>query len=392
MPEAMVCDEDFYSDAFIRDPLPRYAAMRALGPVVWMTAQNAYAATHYDTVVEVLRRDGDFISGKGISLSEDVNAMLIGSTVNSDGEAHDRRRALTASALMPRTIKPLEDYVHATAQGMADRLVAQGMFDGVTEFAQVLPLSVVIDLVGLSDEGRDNMLDWGAAVFDLMDGLNLRSQEAFGKLVGLRRYLDEHGHRDALKDGGLARRIFDLAPESGFSEAEAAQLMRDYISPSLDTTISAAGFIPWLFARNPDQWDMLRADPDLIPNAVEEVVRLASPIRSFSRYVARDTDLGGYDLPEGARIMVLYGSANRDDLFWEDPDRFDITRNTRKHVGFGHGAHLCMGLHLARRELVNLIEAMRTRVARWEIVGEPEIAMNNTIRAFASLPVRVVAG
>ena len=228
-----------------------------------------------------------------------------------------------------------------------------------------------------------------AAVFDVMDGFNERSQAAFQTLVGLREYLDVYGRAAFLKEGGLARRIFEIAPDSGFTEEDAAQLMRDYISPSLDTTISASGFIPYLFAENPDQWELLQAQPHLIDSAVEEVTRLSSPIRSFSRYVAEDTELSGVPIPKGSRMMVLYGSANRDETYWDDPDRFDITRDARKHVGYGFGPHYCMGAHLARREMVNLIEAMRTRVKRWELAGEPEIQMNNTIRAFSKLPVRV---
>lgn len=391
MTQAATYDEDFYSDDFIRAPIPRYAAMRAAGPVVWMARQNAYAVARYAEVVDALRRSSVFISGKGISISDKVNALLIGSTVNSDGDAHHRQRRLTATPLMPKNIQPLEDYIRETAQALADRLVAQGRFDAVTEFAQVLPLSIVIDLVGLDDSGRGRMLEWGGATFDLMDGHNPRSQEAFATLVGLREYLDIYGKAEKLKEGGLARRIFDLAPDHGFSETEAAQLMRDYIAPSLDTTISASGFIAYLFATNPDQWDLVRERPDLTPNAVEEAVRLASPIRSFSRQVAADTEISGVALPEGARLMVVYGAANRDERFWENPDAFDVTRDVRKHVGFGHGVHTCMGLHLARREMINLVEAMRTRVRRWHVDGEPEMGMNNTIHAFARLPIRVEA-
>ena len=384
-----VCDDDFYSADFIRDPVPGFARMRELGPVVWMRHQKAYAVPRYAEVVEVLRKPNVYLSGHGISMSEDVNAMLIGSTVNSDGEAHHRRRKITARPLMPKAIEALETYIRDTAQALADKLVAKRAFDGVSEFAEVLPLSIVIDLVGLDDSGRANMLDWGSAVFDLMDGHNQRSKDAYQTLVGLRDYLDVYGRAEHLKEGGLARRIFEMTPQEGFSEKEAAQLMRDYISPSLDTTISASGFIPYLFAKNPDQWDLIRERPDLIPNAVEEIVRFVSPIRSFSRYVAEDVDLAGAALNEGDRVMVVYGSANRDEQFWDEPDRFDVTRDVRKHVGFGHGVHTCMGLHLARREMINLIEAMRTRVRRWEVTGAPERSMNNTIHAFASLPVRV---
>ena len=387
--DAAVFETDYFSDEVIRDPAPHFAEMRRLGPVLWLPHQNAYAVARHAEVVEVLQRVKTFISGRGISLSDDVNRLLIGSTVNSDGEAHHRRRRVTATPLMPKNIQPLEDYIRMTAEALADRLVAQGTFDAVSEFAQVLPYAIVIDLVGLNDGGKEKMLEWAAATFDLMDGFNERSHKAFDTLVGLRDYLDDYGEAKHLKEGGLARRIFEVAPEHDFSEAEAKQMMRDYIAPSLDTTISAAGFIAYLFARNPDQWDLLRAQPDLVPNAIEEVVRLATPIRSFSRYIAEDTELAGVPLPEGGRIIVVYGAANRDERVFADPDRFDITRKLKKHVGFGFGVHTCMGLHLARRELINLVDAMRTRIRRWELVGDAAPAMNNSIRAFASLPVRV---
>ena len=386
---AVTYDPDFYADDFIRDPIPRYADMRQRGPVLWLPHQNAYAVTRHAEVVEVLNRTKSFLSGKGISINDDVNKILIGSTINSDGEAHHRRRKVTATPLMPKSIEPLEDYIHLTAGSLADKLVAKQQFDAVTEFAQILPYSIVIDLIGLNDGGKTNMLKWAAATFDLLGSMNARGEEAFETLVELRDYLDEHGQASHLKEGGLARRIFEVAPDHGCSEDEAAQLMRDYIAPSLDTTISAGGFMALLFAQNPDQWDRLRAQPELVPNAIEEIVRLATPIRSLSRYIAEDTIVAGVDLPKGGRMMVVFASANRDMAVWENPDDFDIGRRVKKHVGFGFGVHTCMGLHLARRELINLLEAMMRRVERWELVGEPQIAMNNTIRAYSHLPVKV---
>ena len=135
---AVTYDEDFYADEFIRNPIPRYANMRAKGPVLWLPHQNAYAVARHAEVAEVLQRAKAFISGRGISLSDDVNRLLIGSTLNSDGEAHHRRHRVTATPLMPTNIQPLEDYFRVTAEALADRLVAQGAFDAFSEFAQVL--------------------------------------------------------------------------------------------------------------------------------------------------------------------------------------------------------------------------------------------------------------
>lgn len=382
-------DVDFYSDAVIRDPLPHYAALRALGPVAWLPAQNAYVLTRYAEVVEALRKPDVFISGKGLSLNDDVNALLVGNSLNSDGARHKRTRSITATPINPKGIVELTPYIEHAAERLAEALIEQGSFDAVRDFAQILPLTIVTELVGLPEHGKRNMLTWASAAFNLFEGFNQRSRDAFDDLKGLQVFLQEEGRPEKLKSGGLARRIFDEAPAQGFSEAEAAQLMRDYINPSLDTTISALGFAAWYFAKNRDQWDLVRRDPSLIPNAIEEVVRLSTPIRAFSRYVAEDYDMSGVTLPKGSRVIVVYASANRDERVFENPDAFDVTRNVRKHIGFGHGVHMCMGLHLARLEMRSVLASMAKRVSRWELDGAPSVAMNNTIRAFESLPMRV---
>lgn len=341
---------DFYSDAVIRDPLPHYAALRELGPVAWLPKQNAYVLTRYAEVVEALRKPDVFVSGKGLSLNDDVNALLIGNSLNSDGEEHRRKRSITATPINPKGIVELTPYIEQAAEQLADTLVARGRFDAVADFAQILPLTIVTELVGLSETGKANMLTWASAAFNLFEGYNKRSVDAFDDLRGLQQFLAEEGRPDRLKEGGLARRIFEEAPAKGFSQDEAAQLMRDYINPSLDTTISALGFAAYHFAKDPAQWDILRDDPSLIPNAIEEIVRLSTPIRAFSRFVAEDYAMSGVTLPQGSRVIVVYASANRDPRVFENPDTFDVTRNVRKHVGFGHGVHMCMGLHLARLE------------------------------------------
>ena len=139
----------------------------------------------------------------------------------------------------------------------------------------------------------------------------------------------------------------------------------------------------------PDQWDKIRADASLIPNAVEEAVRLATPIRAFTRYAIEDVEVSGHVIPKGKRVIVCYASANRDARKYDNPDDFDVTRDVHDHLGFGQGVHMCMGMHLARREMILLLEALRRRVERFELLDSPEVAMNTTIRAYSKLPVRV---
>ena len=382
-------DIDFYSDEFILDPIPHYAKMRELGPVVWLPQNQVYALPQYKECTEALRQPLKFISSQGVSLNPKVNDILKGSTLNSDPPAHDKTRSVTAAPLLPGALKEVEPRIRQAAEGLIDRLCERRQFDAISDFATYLPLTTVAELVGLPEKGQASLLKWASATFNLFANENERAKEAFDDLKDLRDFLDEYGKPEMLKPGGWAKRIFEVGPERGISLETCAQLMRDYINPSLDTTISATGQIIKMFADNPDQWAMLRAKPELVRNAIEEAVRLATPIRAFSRYVAEDCQIAGVPIAEGSRILAIYASANRDERKYENPDKFDITRDVHDHVGFGHGVHMCMGMHLARLEMVSLLEALMERVGTFEVISEPTIAMNNTIRAYASLPVRV---
>src|SRR5262249_43167748 len=144
-------------------------------------------------------------------------------------------------------------------------------------------------------------------------------------------------------------------------------MMNDYMGPSLDTTIFATSNALWLFANNPDQWDILCQNPSMIPNAVNEVIRIESPIQNFSRVLTRDHEVDGTVMPAGARVIVSYGSANRDPRKWDDPDRFDVNRRAMDHLGFGFGIHQCIGNNLARMEISALLKALTKRVKRFEL-------------------------
>ena len=165
-------------------------------------------------------------------------------------------------------------------------------------------------------------------------------------------------------------------------------MMIDYMGPSLDTTICAINNAVWLFANNPDQWDLVREDQRLIPSAINEVLRYDAPIQGFSRYVARDLDMDGVLLPAGSRAIVFYGAANRDERKYPDPDRFDVLRRPADHLGFGAGPHACVGMNLARIEMVALFTALAKRVRRFTI-EEQEPLLNNVLRGFKTLRVAV---
>lgn len=385
-----VSDIDFYSDEVIRDPYPVYARLRDLGPVVYMAKNDLYLVARYKEVSEVLQQPLRFVSSKGVSPIQKVNDILVGSTLNSDPPIHDKTRAITSEPLLPGSLGEVEPRIKAAADGLIDTLCARGEFDAIADFAQYLPITIVAELVGLPQAvSPAQMLKWASATFNLFGTQNARTDQSFKDLGTLRDFLLDYGRPEKLADGGWAKRIFDVGPERGFSYETCAQLMRDYINPSLDTTISVTGQIIKLLADNPDQWDKLRADASLIPNAVEEAVRLSTPIRAFTRYAIEDIEVSGHVIPQDTRVIVCYASANRDPRKYDAADAFDVTRDVHDHMGFGQGVHMCMGMHLARREMILLLEALRRRVERFELLGAPDVAMNTTIRAYAKLPVKV---
>lgn len=384
---APIYDIDYYADDIIRAPWEHYAAMRALGPVVWLPRHGNYALTRYQEVANCLRDPETFCSGRGVAADKTACELMQGNSIASDGTRHNAIRTAMAAPLLPGAMENIRPLIEALADDLIDRLVAQGEFDVMSDLASHLPLTVVRDLVGLPDFGKENMLRWGAAAFDLLGVQNERGQEALRIFMEQREFVRNHATREALKEGSWTRRIHELVDEGALSAELAPFCIRDYINPSLDTTISATGQLIWQLSRNPEQWELLQKQPDLIPNAVNEAVRLGAPIRSFSRHATRDVQIGDSTIERGARVMVLYASANRDERAFEEPDVFRITRNPKKHLGFGSGVHMCVGMHLAQLEMTALLKAMLSRVER-TYTGEPTVALNNTIYAFASLPAR----
>lgn len=383
------CDIDFYSDQYVRDPVSAYKQMLDLGSVVALPANGLHAICGYSALTQSLRNHQIFQSGKGVSISEDVNAMLVGSTLNSDPPQHDATRAITFKPLTPKALETVRARVEKEANAIADHVVAKGVFDAATELAPHLPLTIVRDLVGLGTHGKTNMLTWAGATFELMGDARERRGAAIDNLKTLRAFLENPDTMRGLRETGWAHEATQRGIENGIAPGKAVELMRDYIAPSLDTTISAIGYAMMLFAKFPEQWQKMRADRSLVRNAVEEVVRLNTPIKAFSRYVAEDVVVDGTQLAKGSRVLMMFGAANRDPMRFPSPNTFDIERNVRGHVGFGHGVHACLGMHLARLEISSLFNALADRIERMELAGPVVSAINSTIHSLASVPVRI---
>jgi len=377
---------DLYRRSSLRDSNPHYKTIRDLGPAVWMPKRKIWAVGRYDDVRAVLRADDVFVSGKGVGANSLINGNQAPITLTSDGDTHNRRRRALIQPVMP---KPLAD-LRARLEAEADRLItshANGeTFDAMTTVAAHLPVTVVSELVGLNEEGRTRMLTWAAATFDLLGVLNWRGFAALPRLLQLMSYV-KRLNRNMVVAGGWADQLFARAGAGELSQAEATSMVIDYVAPALDTTILSTGHMLWRLATTPDAYATLRAEPELVPSLVNEAVRLASPIRGFTRHAASGFDLGGTAIPQGARVLVLYASANRDERHYDRPDDFDIRRNPRDHVGWGHGPHACVGMHLARLEMEIIAESLLRHVATLE-ADAPVLAYNNVLQGFKALPMR----
>ncbi|MEV0358116.1 cytochrome P450 [Nocardia sp. NPDC050697] len=379
---------DLYSRAAILDPHPHYARLRDLGPVVRLP-RRGYALPRYVECRAVLRDHDTFVSGAGVALNPVTNRMSRNTTLGSDGTDHRRRRTLLAHRMLPRALRTIQEAVQRRAAETVEAALRAGTVDGVA-LAAALPLSIVPDLVGWPRDGREHLLDWAAATFDALGPLNGRGLRTAGANLAMLRYTRALVRDRALLPGSAGADVLLAADAGEISPAEATALMIDYLAPSLDTTIGALSAALHLFATHPGQWAALRANPGLVPNAVNEAIRYESPIRGFTRTVRRPAEIAGTPLPAGAKVLVLYASANRDPREWDDPDTFDIHRDASRQLGFGYGRHGCAGQALARLEAGAVLTALAERVTRIELAGEPEWLRNNVIRRHARLPLRLV--
>lgn len=375
---------DIYSKDALKDCNAHFRAIRDLAPAVWLPKYKLWAVGRFDDVRACLRASDRLISGKGIAANPVLNGLDAKITLMSDGDVHQRRRNVLMKPLVPGELKLLQQRIQDEAHSLVARLKTQARFDAMPSFASHLPVSIVAELVGLKPAGRENMLRWAAGTFEAIGPLNWRTLRALPALLDMRRYATRLTRADVVP-GGWADQIFAAAEAGSLSMDEAQSMIIDYVAPSLDTTILATGNMLHFLAQAPDLFAAIKRDNKLLTNAVYEAVRLASPIRGFTRYAADDFDVCGVTIPKGARALLLYASANRDERHYADPDRFDLSRNARDNVAWGHGPHVCVGMHLARLEMECLLRALVQQVSRID-TGEPVPFLNNVLQGYKSLP------
>ncbi len=387
-------DIDPFAIEFFENPYPTHEALREAGPLVHLDKWNVYAVARYAEVHAVLNDPLTFCSSRGVGLSDFAKEKpwrppsLI---LEADPPAHTRTRAVLSRVLSPAVMKQMRGGFVAAAEVRVDELLAKGSVDAVADLAEAYPLSVFPDAVGLRQEGREHLLPYAGVVFNAFGPPNELRQTALERSQPHQAYVQEQCQRDNLAPGGFGACIHARVDAGDITAAEAPMLVRSLLSAGIDTTVNGLGAAIYCLARFPGEWARLRNDPSLARNAFEEAVRFESPVQTFFRTTTKDVDIGGYGVGEGEKILMFLGAANRDPRRWADPDRYDITRKTSGHVGFGSGIHMCVGQLVARLEGEAMLAALARKVAAIEITGPVKRRYNNTLRGLESLPLALKA-
>ena len=377
-------DIDLFADDVLLDPYPYYAELRELGGVVHLPKNEVYALTRYD-VIRTALGDPEAFSSRTIGFNPMVNEALQGTSLASDPPVHAQLRATLTANLSPRALRGLKTQIDAKAAALIDDLVRHGSFEAIDALARAFPLEVVADLIGFTGHVRDNMLRWGQAAMQVIGPMNQRTAENFPTAGELYGWCSGVTAED-LAPGSVGRGIFDAEAREDIPAGTAGHIIHQYLGAGVDTTIAAIGNIVALFAAHPDQFDLVRKDPSLVPAAFSEVLRFWVPIHAWGRLVTRDVEIDGATVPAGSQVAILLGAGNRDPRHYEDPDSFLVERNPVDHLSFGYGPHGCAGQGLARLEAHAVIEALVSRVHRL-VVGEEVRVPSNITRSIERLPV-----
>ena len=389
-----VSDVDPFSREYLLNPYPFHEQLRQAGPVVWLSKWNCWGTGRHKEMNEILADPKTFNSAAGVGIANFNNekpwrppSLLL----EADPPAHTKRRAVVGKVLSPANLRRLRADFEREAAALVGRILERGQVDAVRDIAEPYILKVFPDSIGLDENGRENLLAYGAMVFNAFGPQNEILQASMRNVEPVREWIMTRYNRENLRPGGLGQQVYDAADAGDVTLEEAPILVRSFLSAGVDTTVNGVGNSLWCLATHPQQWGKLHANPALARSAFEEVVRFESPFQSYFRTTTRDTQVAGVAMANNQKVFLSVGSANRDPLRWTNPETFDIERQNVGHMGFGGGIHGCIGQMIARLETEVLLTEMARRIATIELAGPTTPRLNNTLRGFDTLPIAVRA-
>ncbi|MBK5223084.1 MAG: cytochrome P450 [Acidimicrobiia bacterium] len=373
----------------LADRMLEFADLRAQGPFhevtydnpLTQTTESFYAVLGYDEVIEISRHAADFCSGKGAVSIPDMNEQMLeffGSFINMDDPRHARQRGIVSRSFTPRQLQGVLDSVETICTEVLDDMCEKGEVDLVQALSQPFPLLIICDMMGVPRSEFDTVLRATNVILGAGDPEMLGGQPVgealFGAGIELTELMNElaEDRRANPRDDLTSALVHNDLGEDMLAPNEIAPFFILLAVAGNDTTRTAISHGMNLLAQNPDQRAIWQNDLEgVAPTAVEEIVRVASPVTFMRRTATRDVTVSGHDFHEGDKVVMLYGAANRDPKHFDDPERFDVLRDPNTHVGFGGpGPHFCLGAHLARREVSVAFRQLLTRFPDIEVTGD----------------------
>lgn len=384
---------DPYKVEIEADPYPIYRRLREEAPLYYNAEFDFYALSRYDDVERALVDHRTYISGRG-GILELIRAGIElppGTLIFEDPPAHTIHRRLLSRAFTPKKMASLEPQIRDYCTKALDPHVGSGRFDFVKDLGRQMPMRVVGMLFGIPIEDQEAVRDKVDSDLRTKPGQPQRFTE--GALANGEIFADYVDWRAENPTDDLITELMnaEFEDEHGRRQRLSRQELLTYINvvagAGNETIARLIGWSGKVLAEHPDQRRELVADPSLIPNAVEELLRFEPPAHHIARYVSKDVEVHGHVVAEGSVMMMLNGSANRDDRRFPDGDRFDIHRPVGAHLGFGYGIHFCLGAALARLEGRIALEEVLKRFPEWEL-DRPnmQMATTTTVRGWDTLP------
>jgi linalool 8-monooxygenase len=397
-------DPDLYQD---RVPYDLFAELRRRSPVHWNPEADGagfWAVTRHADILEVSRQPEVFSSAYANGGHRIFNENEVGLTgagdaaigvpfISVDPPVHNAYRQVVMPALSPKRLGDIEARIHARAVALIDAIPLGEAVDIVPLLSAPLPLLTLAELLDVPSERWVDLYHWTNAFVGEDDPEFRQSPEAMRRTLG-----EFFAFAQALFEDRRAQPGPDIATLLATAEVEGAPAkFSDFVANLIlvlvggnETTRNSLSHTLQAFAEFPDQWDRIRADPDLLTVASAEMVRFATPVMHMRRTAVRDARIGEQHVRRGDKVVLWYSSANRDEAVYPDADRFDVTRRGVRHVGFGYGQHVCVGSRLAEMQLRVAFRLLADRVARFEVVAPPRRFRSNFINGLKTLGVRLV--
>ena len=370
-------------------PYEMWRRMRDEAPVYRNDTYDFFALTRFEDVENAHKDPATFSSAYGITL-EMMTAGIgarTGSMIVQDPPEHTRLRHLVSRAFTPRRIADLEPKIRAICADLIDPHQGKGGFDYVQEFGAILPSRVISTLVGVPPEDQDEQRHVIDQLFHIEPGVGMVNDISATAGMSLIVYLSE---LLAEREKSPQDDLLTALNQAELTRNEAANFAMLLFTAGTETVARLLGNAAVVLADNPDQRADLVENPDLVPNAVEELLRFEAPSPVQGRWTTRDVTLHGVDIPKGSKVLLLTGAAVRDERAFPDPDRFDVRRKIDHHVSFGYGIHFCVGAALARMEGRIALEETLKRHPQWDVDHANARRLHtSTVRGWAEVPILV---